>query len=68
MIPIKIKKYLSVEMFKNEISKWELNGSERKLCQDDLYRNGYVNLFDDQSICCLNFDTGHCGSQGSFHK
>ena len=25
-------------------------------------------LFDDQSTCCLNFDTGHCGSQGSFHK
>ena len=58
MAPIENKNSLSVEMFKNRISKWEPIGSDCKLWQDYLYRIRYV---------CLSFDTGHCRSQGSFH-
>ena len=43
-------------MFKNKISKWEPNDCECKLCQDYLYKIGYVNLADGYSICYFRFD------------
>ena len=47
IILIEIKNSSTVEMFKNKISRWEPNDCECKLCQDYLYRIGYVNLVDD---------------------
>ena len=47
IILIEIKKSSTVKMFKNRISRWEPNDCECKLCQDYLYRIGYVNLVDD---------------------
>ena len=47
MIPREMKNSVSAEVFKNKINKWEHNGYDCKLCQDYLYRNGYVNLVDD---------------------
>ena len=47
MIPIEIKNSSSVEMFRSEISKREPNDCDCKLCQDYLYRVGYVNLVDE---------------------
>ena len=45
MITIEIKNSSSYEMLKNK-SKWQPNGCEWKLCQDYLYRIGYINLVD----------------------
>ena len=42
MIPIEIKNYSTVEIFKSKISKCEPNDCECKLCQDYLHRIGYV--------------------------
>ena len=42
MIPIEIKNYSTVEVFKSKISKWEPNDCDCK----ELHRIGYVNLFD----------------------
>ena len=47
MIPREMKNSVSAEVFKNKINKWEHSGYDCKLCQDYLYRNGYVNLVDD---------------------
>ena len=68
MIPIGIKNSSSVEMFKNKISKWEPNDCDCKFFQDYLFRIGNVNLTDEQSTCCLNFDTGHRGSHNHLMK
>ena len=46
IIPIEIKNSSSVKKFENRRSKWEPNDCYCKLCQDFLYRIGYVNLFD----------------------
>ena len=46
MIPIEIKNSSSVETCKNKIRKWEPNDCDCKVCQDYLYRTGYVNLVD----------------------
>ena len=46
MIPIEIKNFLTVEIFKSKISKWEPSNCDCKLCQDYLHRIGCVNLVD----------------------
>ena len=46
MIPIEIKNFSTVGMFKNKVSKWEPNDCDCKLCQVYLHRLGYINLVD----------------------
>ena len=47
MVPIEIKNFWSVEMFKNKISKGEPNDCDCKLCHNYLHGIEYVNLVDD---------------------
>ena len=46
MIPIEIKNYSTIEIFKTKISKLEPNDCDCKVCQDYLHRIGYVNFVD----------------------
>ena len=47
MVPIEIKNFWSVEMFKNKISKGEPNDCDCQLCHNYLHGIEYVNLVDD---------------------
>ena len=47
MIHVEIKNSSCVKTFKNKISNWKPIECYCELCQDYLFRTGYVNLVDD---------------------
>ena len=44
MVPMEMKNLKSLEDFKNEIRKWELDGCDVKLCKDFVSDLGYASL------------------------